>query len=95
MRGARFTVLICLSSTIMVALAMIRIEQVRCLARIQHAHLQQETLRHQLADRISQIARLRAPDRIKDRIQRLDLRVYAPEEAERIRGTDDYAFAAH
>ncbi len=97
MRGFRITVLMLLFCCIGVALAGIRIEQVRCIARIQRYQLKRLVLKRKLHQRQLQTARLRSPDQIIGRIERLQLQVHAPEEIEKIVETNhrqEYALAA-
>lgn len=82
MRGFRITVLLLLFGSVAAAVAGIRVEQARCVSRIQQLRLQQLELTRDLHENQLQIARLRSPDQIESRIERLDLRVEAPDRSQ-------------
>ncbi len=80
MRAFRITILLLLLCPVGAALAGIRIQQAQSLRRIQQFRLQQLALRGLVHEQQLQIARLRAPEQIKHRIERLQLQVYAPQD---------------
>ncbi len=79
MNALRISVLIFVFGCVGIVLAGIRVEQTRCMARIQNTRLKQLSLRRTLQGQQLQIARLRSPDQVTRRIDRLRLQVFAPE----------------
>ena len=61
--------------------------------RIQHTRLKQLSLRRTLQGQQLQIARLRSPDQIADRINRLRLQVFAPDEIDQFANPENLNFA--
>ncbi len=93
MNALRISVLIFLFGCVGIVLAGIRVEQTRCMARIQHTRLKQLSLRSTLQGQQLQIARLRSADQITSRIDRLQLQVFAPEEIDQIATSENLNFA--
>ena len=86
MRAFRIIILLLVFCPVGVALVGIRIQQTQCVRRIQHFRLRQLALRSTVHEQQLRLARLRAPEQIRDRIERLQLQVYAPQD---IRGVAD------
>ncbi len=93
MNALRVSVLIFVFGCVGIVLAGIRVEQTRCMARIQHTRLKQLSLRRTLQGQQLQIARLRSPDQVTSRIARLQLQVFAPEEIENLTTSENLNFA--
>ncbi len=93
MNALRISVLIFVFGCVGIMLAGIRVEQTRCMARIQHTRLKQLSLRRTLQGQQLQIARLRSPDQVTSRIDRLQLQVFAPEEIENLTTSENLNFA--
>ncbi len=93
MKALRISVLILLFGCVGIVLAGIRVEQTRCMARIQNIRLKQLSLRRTLQGQQLQIARLRSPDQITSRIDRLRLQVFAPEEIDQLTNSENLNFA--
>ncbi len=93
MNALRISVLIFVFGCVGIVLAGIRVEQTRCMARIQNTRLKQRSLRRTLQGQQLQIARLRSPDQITSRINRLRLQVFAPEEIDQIANSENLNFA--
>ena len=93
MNALRISVLILLFGCVGIVLAGIRVEQTRCMARIQNTRLKQRSLRRTLQGQQLQIARLRSPDQITGRIDRLRLQVFAPEEIDQLSSSETLNFA--
>ena len=93
MNALRISVLIFVFGCVGIMLAGIRVEQTRCMARIQHTRLKQLSLRRTLQGQQLQIARLRSPDQVTSRIARLQLQVFAPEEIENLTTSENLNFA--
>ena len=93
MNALRISVLIFVFGCVGIRLAGIRVEQTRCMARIQHTRLRQLALRRTLQGQQLQIARLRSPDQITSRIDRLRLQVFAPEEIDQFTNSENLNFA--
>ncbi len=93
MNALRISVLIFVFGCVGIMLAGIRVEQTRCMARIQHTRLKQLSLRRTLQGQQLQIARLRSPDQVTSRIARLQLQVFAPEEIDKLTTSENLNFA--
>ena len=93
MNALRISVLIFVFGCVGIVLAGIRVEQTRCMARIQNTRLKQLSLRRTLQGQQLQIARLRSPDQITSRIDRLRLQVFAPEEIDQLTNAENLNFA--
>ncbi len=93
MNALRISVLIFVFGCMGIALAGIRVEQTRCMARIQNIRLKQLSLRRTLQGQQLQIARLRSPDQITSRIDRLRLQVFAPEEIDQRASSENLNYA--
>ena len=93
MNALRISVLIFVFGCVGIVLAGIRVEQTRCMARIQNTRLKQLSLRRTLQRQQLQIARLRSPDQITGRIDRLRLQVFAPEEIDQLTSSENWNFA--
>ncbi len=93
MNALRISVLIFVFGCVGIMLAGIRVEQTRCMARIQHTRLKQLSFRRTLQGQQLQIARLRSPDQVTSRIARLQLQVFAPEEIENLTTSENLNFA--
>ncbi len=93
MNALRISVLIFVFGCVGIVLAGVRIEQTRCMARIQNTRLRQLALRRTLQGQQLQIARLRSPDQITSRIDRLRLQVFAPEEIDQLKNSENLNFA--
>ena len=93
MNALRISVLIFVFGCVGVVLAGIRIEQTRCMARIQNTRLRQLALRRTLQGQQLQIARLRSPDQITSRIDRLRLQVFSPDEIDQFTSSQNLNFA--
>lgn len=93
MNAFRISVLIFVFGCVGIVLAGIRVEQTRCMARIQNTRLRQLALRRTLQGQQLQIARLRSPDQITSRIDRLRLQVFAPEEIDQLKNSENLNFA--
>ncbi len=93
MNALRISVLIFVCGCMGIVLAGIRVEQTRCMARIQNTRLKQLSLRRTLQGQQLQIARLRSLDQVTDRIARLRLQVFAPEEIDQIAASETLNFA--
>lgn len=78
MRGLRITVLLVVFAATAAAVAGIRAEQRRCLARIHELKMEQGRLRQQILDEELGIARLRSPQLIKGRVEHMDLVILSP-----------------
>ncbi len=76
MNALRLSVLLFVFGCMGIVLAGIRVEQTRCMARIQNTRLKQLSLRRTLQGQQLQIARLRSPDQVTRRIDRLRLQVF-------------------
>ena len=88
MRGLRITVLLVVFAATAAAVAGVRSEQRRCLARIQQLKLEQASLRRQLLDEELGIARLRSPQLVKGRVQHMDLAILSPRQLQQAPGLD-------
>ncbi len=93
MNALRISVLIFVFGCVGIVLAGIRVEQTRCMARIQNTRLKQLSLRRTMQGQQLQIARLRSPDQITSRIDRLRLQVFAPEEIDQLKNSENLNFA--
>lgn len=93
MNALRISVLIFVFGCVGIVLAGIRVEQTRCMARIQNTRLKQLSLRRTLQGQQLQIARLRSPDQVTARIDRLRLQVFAPEEIDRLTDSENLNYA--
>ena len=93
MNALRISVLIFVFGCVGIVLAGIRVEQTRCMARIQNTRLKQLSLRRTLQEQQLQIARLRSPDQVTRRIDRLRLQVFAPEEIDQLTNSENLNFA--
>ena len=93
MNALRISVLIFVFGCVGIVLAGIRVEQTRCMVRIQNTRLRQLALRRTLQGQQLQIARLRSPDQITSRIDRLRLQVFAPEEIDQFTNSENLNFA--
>ena len=93
MNALRISVLIFVCGCMGIVLAGIRVEQTRCMARIQNTRLKQLSLRRTLQGQQLQIARLRSPDQVTGRIDRLRLQVFAPEGIDQIANSENLNFA--
>ena len=93
MNALRISVLIFVFGCVGIVQAGIRVEQTRCMARIQHTRLKQLSLRRTLQRQQLQIARLRSPDQIAGRINRLRLQVFAPEAIDQIASSENLNYA--
>ena len=93
MNALRISVLIFVFGCVGIVLAGIRIEQTRCMARIQNTRLRQLALRRTLQGQQLQIARLRSPDQITSRIDRLRLQVFSPDEIDQFTSSQNLNFA--
>ena len=79
MRGFRITVLLFAFGAAAVAVAGIRVEQARCISRVQRMRLRELKLVGELRALQLQIARLRSPEEVEGRIERFELPVLPPE----------------
>ena len=93
MNALRISVLIFVFGCVGIVLAGIRVEQTRCMARIQNTRLRQLALRRTLQGQQLQIARLRSPDQITSRIDRLRLQVFSPDEIDQFTSSQNLNFA--
>ncbi len=93
MNALRISVLILVFGCVGIMLAGIRVEQTRCMARIQNTRLKQLSLRRTLQGQQLQIARLRSPDQITSRIDRLRLQVFAPGEIDPLTSSKNLNYA--
>ncbi len=93
MNALRISVLIFVFGCVGIVQAGIRVEQTRCMARIQHTRLKQLSLRRTLQGQQLQIARLRSPDQVTGRIDRLRLQVFAPEEIDHLTSSENWNYA--
>lgn len=96
MMGARITMLLSIFSLVGLGLVGIRMEQTRCMARIQKHQLRQLALKRLVHERQLQIARLRSPSQIRRRVEGLELQVRGPHdllENENSDGPRKYALA--
>ncbi len=93
MNALRISVLIFLFGCVGIVLAGIRVEQTRCMARIQNTRLKQLSLGRTLQGQQLQIARLRSADQITSRIDRLRLQVFSPEEIDQFTNSENLNFA--
>ncbi len=93
MNALRISVLIFVFGCVGIVLAGIRVEQTRCMARIQNTRLKQLSLKRTLQGQQLQIARLRSPDQVSGRIDRLRLQVFAPEELDQLLSSENLNFA--
>ncbi len=93
MNALRISVLIFVFGCVGIVLAGIRVEQTRCMARIQNTRLKQLSLRRTIQGQQLQIARLRSPDQLTGRINRLQLQVFAPEEIDQLTNSENLNYA--
>ncbi len=93
MNALRISVLIFVFGCVGIVLAGIRVEQTRCMARIQKTRLKQLSLGRTLQGQQLQIARLRSPDQVTGRIDRLRLQVFAPEEIDQFATSQNMNYA--
>ncbi len=93
MNALRISVLIFVFGCVGIVLAGIRVEQTRCMARIQNTRLKQLSLRRTLQGQQLQIARLRSPDQVTARIDRLRRQVFAPEEIDQFATSENMNYA--
>ncbi len=76
----RITVLLLVLGGLAIAVAGMRVEQTRTMARIQHLRQRQTELREQIDTNQVRLARLRSPDRLERRIGEFELHVMPPTE---------------
>lgn len=76
----RVTILLLILGGLAVAVAGMRVEQTRTMARIQQLRRRQGELREQIDTNQVRLARLRSPQRIEKRVGQLELPVMTPEE---------------
>ncbi len=93
MNALRISVLIFVFGCVGIVQAGIRVEQTRCMARIQNTRLKQLSLGRTLQGQQLQIARLRSPDQVTGRIDRLRLQVFAPEEIDQFATSENTNYA--
>ena len=72
MSSFRIAILLLVCCAVGLLLAGIRIEKIRCVARIQQLQLRQIALQQRLNDVQLRIARLRSPEQIRNRVERID-----------------------
>lgn len=78
MRSFRIIVVLLIFCAAGVAVAGVRVEQARCMARIQQLRWKQIELKQTLHQQQLQLARLRSPEQVQERIERLAIPVISP-----------------